>query len=304
MMEQLPENGAGQDNTPAAVLPAPLGKMLREARERLGLSIADVAHQIKLAPRQIEALESDDYQQLPEMAFVRGFVRSYAKILHLDSEPLLALLPQPPKAVEPLAPASVEVPFPSPLSPQRQNLIVLGAALLLAVMVVVFAVWHFTTPQSKPETTTVETPVALPAEVQLVPASPVAESGTMASAVAAVSTQLPVAKPAVPAAKPATTPTATQPAKPVPQPQADAGKTAALRLAFDQESWTEVRDKDGQLLSSQVNPPGSELRLDGRAPLSLVIGHANSVRLYYKGKQVDLKPYTHGTSEVARLTLE
>ena len=297
MMEQLPENGAGQDNTPAAVLPAPLGKTLREARERLGLSIADVAHQIKLAPRQIEALESDDYRQLPEMAFVRGFVRSYAKILHLDSEPLLALLPQPPKAVEPLVPASVEVPFPSPLSPQRQNLIVLGAALLLAVMVVVFAVWHFTTPQSKPETTMVETPVALPAEVQLVPASPVAESGTMASAVAAVSTQLPVAQPAVPAAKPATAPKAAQ-------AQADAGKTAALRLAFDQESWTEVRDQDGRLLSSQVNPPGSELRLDGRAPLSLVVGHANSVRLFYKGKQVDLKPYTNATSEVARLTLE
>lgn len=295
MMEQLSENGAGQGGTPEAV--ASLGRTLREARERLGLSIADVAHQIKLAPRQIEALESDDYRQLPEMAFVRGFVRSCAKILHLDSEPLLALLPQPPKAVEPLVPASVEVPFPSPLSPQRQNLIVLGAALLLAVMVVVFAVWHFTTPQSKPETTTVETPVALPVEVQLVPASPVAESGTMASAVAAVSTQLPVAQPAVPAAKPATAPKAAQ-------AQADAGKTAALRLAFDQESWTEVRDQDGQLLSSQVNPPGSELRLDGRAPLSLVVGHANSVRLFYKGKQVDLKPYTNATSEVARLTLE
>lgn len=306
MMEQLPENGAGQDGISEAAAPAvSLGRTLREARERLGLSVADVAHQTKLAPRQIEALEADDYRGLPEMAFVRGFVRSYAKLLQLDPESLLALLPQPPEATAQLVPVSVEVPFPSPLSPQRQNLILLGAALLIAVLVVVFAVWHFTMPQEKAETATVETPLALPAEVQLIPASPVAGVATMASAVAAAPTQSPSAQSAVPAAKPAMAPAAAaQPVKPVLQPQAGLGKAGSLRLAFDKESWTEIRDKDGQLLSSQINPPGSELRLDGRAPLSLVIGHATSARLYYKGKQVDLKPYTNATSDVARLTLE
>ena len=95
MMEQLPENNAGQGDSPAAAIPAvSLGKTLREAREHLGLSIADVAHQTKFASRQIEALEADDFQNLPEMPFVRGFVRSYAKILQLDAQPLLAFLPQ------------------------------------------------------------------------------------------------------------------------------------------------------------------------------------------------------------------
>ncbi|BBI99837.1 XRE family transcriptional regulator [Ferrigenium kumadai] len=277
---------------------------MREARERLGLNVTDVAHQIKLAPRQIEALEADDYQRLPEMAFVRGFVRSYAKILHLDAESLLAVLPQPEAAaVQPILP-SVEVPFPSPLSPQRQNLILLGAALLLAVVVVAFAVWHLTTPQEKTETAQVETPLALPADVQVIPASPVAEASTMASAVPAVSAPQPLpvaAQSSVPAAKTAVAPTAT--AKPVPQPDTSA-KTGVLRLVFGEESWTEIRDRDGKLISSQINLPGSELRLDGRAPLSLVIGHAASAHLYYKGKEVDLKPYTNATSEVARLTLE
>ncbi len=293
MMEQLPENSAGKDALPEMETPAvSLGRTLREARERLALSVADVAHQIKLAPRQIEALEADNYQPLPEMAFVRGFVRSYARLLHLDPESLLALLPQQPEAAAQLVPASVEVPFPSPLSPQRQNLILLGAALLIAVLVVVFAVWHFTTPREEPQTAMVETPVALPAEVQLIAASPVPEAGTAASAVAAIPAQ-PAAKPAEPAEK------TMQPAKPAPQTG-----SGAVRLVFEQESWTEIRDKDGQLLSSQINLPGSELRLDGRAPLSLVIGHATSARLYYKGKQVDLKPYTNATSDVARLTLE
>ena len=65
-----------------------------------------------------------------------------------------------------------------------------------------------------------------------------------------------------------------------------------------------IRDRDDRVISSQVNPRGSELRLDGRAPFTLVIGHGASTRLYYRGKQVDLKPYINAYSEVARVTLE
>jgi cytoskeleton protein RodZ len=283
-----------------------LGKTLREARERLGLSIADVVHQTKLAPRQIEALEADDFQHLPEMPFVRGFVRSYAKILQLDALPLLADIPQANASTVPLIPDSVEVPFPNAYSPQRQNLVWLGAALLLAVLVVVFAVWHFTTPLEEPEMAQVETPVSLPAIMQIIPALPVAETGEIAPAAA------PAARPALVAAQSSVPAAKTQISQALPQTQAaksaaQAGaspQTATLRLAFGEESWTEIRDKDDKILSSQVNPRGSELSLKGQAPFSLVIGHAASVRLYHRGKQVDLTPHISASSEVARLTLE
>ena len=66
----------------------------------------------------------------------------------------------------------------------------------------------------------------------------------------------------------------------------------------------EIKDKDDNILSSQINLQDSELRLDGDAPFSLVIGHGASVRLYYEGKQVDLTPHISSLSGVARLTLE
>lgn len=307
MMEPLPENNPDQGDNPAAVVTSvSLGKTLREARERLGLSIADVVHQTKLAPRQIEALEADDFQHLPEMPFVRGFVRSYAKILQLDALPLLADIPQANASTVPLIPDSVEVPFPNAYSPQRQNLVWLGAALLLAVLVVVFAVWHFTTPLEKPEVAQVETPVSLPAIMQIIPASPVAETGEIAPPA------VPVARPALVAAQSSVPAAKTQISQALPQTQtaksaAQAGaspQTATLWLAFGEESWTEIRDKDDKILSSQVNPRGSELSLKGQAPFSLVIGHAASVRLYHRGKQVDLTPHISASSEVARLTLE
>ncbi len=304
-MEQPPENNTGRDAGGVSAEPPVVssGRMLREARERLGMSVADVAGQIKLAVRQIEALEADDFQRLPEMPFVRGFVRSYARILHLDAQALLAALPQTEAVPVRLEPVSVEAPFPGAHSPQRQNLIWLGAALLLAVAVVAFAVWHFTTPPAEPEAVKTETPVPLPDEAQVIAASPVVESGVIAPPPAtAKQSSAETAQPPVAVVKP-----------PVSQdvPQAKAKKlpgassqTSALRLAFDGESWAEVRDKDGNMLSSQTNSPGSELRLDGNAPFSLVIGQAASVRLYYKGKQVDLTPYTSSLNVVARLTLE
>jgi cytoskeleton protein RodZ len=305
MMGSLPENSTAQGDSPAPMMATPLGRALREARERLGLSIADVASQTKLAPRQIEALEAEDFRHLPEMPFVRGFVRNYAKVLQLDAQPLLVGLPQTNTPAKPLMPDSVEAPFPSAHSPQRQNLIWLGAALLLSVLVVVFAVWNFTTPPAKPEAAQVEAPVALPEQMQVIPASPVVEAAVPPAAPAAKAARPSTEAAQTPAVK-ATTPPAAQQAqveKPAAQPDIPL-QSATLRLTFGEESWTEIRDKDDRILSSQVNAPGSELRLKGQAPFSLVIGHAASAQLYYRGKQVDLTPHISSSSEVARLTLE
>ena len=308
MMEH--QNNAEQGNRSAATPPASLGTMLREARERFGLSVADVAAQIKFAPRQIEALEADDFKHLPEAAFLRGFVRSYAKILHLDAQPLLAALPQAKTAMAELIPASVEVPYPAAPVSQKQTQILLGAALLLAVIAVGFSVWHFTTPPKQSADAKLEVPVPLPAEKQVIPepeplvqkhnmtaSSKPAETKRQSSATAAQSS--------VRAAK-------TKAAQPESQTKTTnsgnindtAAQITTLRLVFDEESWTEVKDKDGNTLSARVHAPGSEMRLHGQAPLELVIGHALSVHLFKNGEPVDLTPYINSSSEVARITLE
>ena len=64
---------------------ATAGTLLRSAREAAGLSLDAVAQQLKLAPRQVRALEESDFAKLPGRTFVRGFVRNYARLLRLDS---------------------------------------------------------------------------------------------------------------------------------------------------------------------------------------------------------------------------
>ena len=78
MSEQSPQN----DNT-AVSAAAELGAKLREAREKRGFSIGEVAERLKLPARQIEGLESGNYENMPELVFVRGFLRTYGRFLDL-----------------------------------------------------------------------------------------------------------------------------------------------------------------------------------------------------------------------------
>jgi len=65
------------------------GEVLREARRSRDLSIEYVARQLRLTVKQIDALENDNYKLMPASIFVQGYIRGYASLLGLDSEPLV-----------------------------------------------------------------------------------------------------------------------------------------------------------------------------------------------------------------------
>ena len=68
------------------------GAALAAAREAMGLSVEQVADQLKLAPRQVVAIEQGDFDALPNRAVTRGFIRAYAKAVRLDPAPLVAMV--------------------------------------------------------------------------------------------------------------------------------------------------------------------------------------------------------------------
>lgn len=69
------------------------GSKLRERREALGLSLADVHDAIHIPIVHLHAIESGRFDRLPEPAYVRGFVQSYCAALGLDAEPFLLHCP-------------------------------------------------------------------------------------------------------------------------------------------------------------------------------------------------------------------
>ena len=65
------------------------GPALRQARERAGLSLQEVGSQLKMPVRVVQALEEENWQVLGAPVFLRGQLRSYAKLLKIDIEPYL-----------------------------------------------------------------------------------------------------------------------------------------------------------------------------------------------------------------------
>jgi cytoskeleton protein RodZ len=139
-----------------------VGMALREAREGMGLSVHDIADRIKFAPKQVEALEANDFSHLPEAAFLRGFVRSYARVLQLDEGELIAALPFAPSSLHEIKAPSVDVAFPSILKLQRFNILWLAGALGVAVLLGLFILLPDGEQIAKSTDVVVE-PVSLPA---------------------------------------------------------------------------------------------------------------------------------------------
>lgn len=65
------------------------GEMLRELRQRLNLTEAEVAVQLNLSPHIIALIEADNFAKLPGHTFVRGYLRAYAKLLGISAEEII-----------------------------------------------------------------------------------------------------------------------------------------------------------------------------------------------------------------------
>lgn len=81
---QVDQRLAGQ----AAEIPDSPGARLRQTRQVKKLNVDYVATSLHLSRSVIEAIERDDYDRLPSAVFVAGYIRSYARLLGLDPEPL------------------------------------------------------------------------------------------------------------------------------------------------------------------------------------------------------------------------
>lgn len=259
-------------------VPGP-GTMLRMAREARGATIAEVAAALKMSPRQIEAIENEDFSRLSGATFVRGFVRNYARLLKIDASPVLAALDEQaalPQA-ELNAPADAGVKMPMSGGRQGKSLVgatlmalaVLGAALALYLDVIDLDVFL-----KRQSGTAIPRPEGQPQIVQPLP-QPVTAGQPMT----------PESMGAVPAAPPSPTVGLQQ-----------------LIFSFDGSSWVEVKDAAGRTVFSQMNAKGTTQVVEGRPPFQLVVGNASNVRLQYKDMPVDLRPHTR--VEVARLTLD
>ena len=269
--------------------PASYGARLAWQRQSAGLSVTDVAASLRLHPNQIRAIEQEDLARLPAPAYVRGFVRSYARVLNIDPAPLLSDLNAK------LAPARESVvdgtatDYVAARAAGRERMLPQWA---IGIALVVLTALGLIGWQATQQSALAPVPEAL---------AVLAAPPTPAPALSTDATASPVSEASAAPADPIPAPA--EVAEPTVRPSVIAtGAAPTLALRFNGASWAEVTDRNGKILLSQLNAAGAEHALDGELPLTVVIGDANFASVEVRGAAFSLQPFTR--NNVARFVIK
>jgi cytoskeleton protein RodZ len=269
--------------TPSSLTHTLPGELLAAKRNELRLTIEEVALRLKLAPRQIAALESNDFTSLPGMASVRGFIRSYAKLLELDADALLAMLSSEPNpAADPIV---LRRPLPSRGFPGRRyapphrhrhgssRLSGLAWLVLIFVGALAYSVYRY--------------------DLVNIRGFDIPSIGPWLSAWADRQTATPPS-------------TADQPSSPSVNPIATETKAIdpshLLELRLREDAWVEISALNGNKLVSRLMKAGTTEQFDIVEPVILVIGNASGVDASLRGQTLNLRAVAR--DNVSKLSLK
>ncbi len=264
------------------------GARLREARQRLELTVDDVAAELRLSPSQVVALENDCHDDLPGPTYVRGYLRAYGRIVGLSIEQQAVPPPEPPALRAHGARRTAAA----------GGLVRAVAYLLIGVgLAATFAWWQGWTPSGWIPQDAGRIDLATGRSVERTPAQPAtapvpAAQGVQSEGGAGVA---PVASAANAVAAGAATRLRAGSAP------AGADTARHLTLEFEQGSWADIRDiTDARLLYRTVSQ-GHVVTVEGEPPFRVFLGNAAGVRLVYRGRRLDVPPQQHAT--FARFTV-
>lgn len=311
------------------------------AREDEHLSCQDVAKELCLSEKYIQAIERGDFASLPSLVFARGYLRSYCKVVKLDVDRYLALFDELYGAngnrgsVRSVTSVGQQAKLGDP--------IIRGSAWLFVLAVIAVSVWWWKTQQNDSQvieamsitapvevestdgSTVVVDPVIVdPAsavlaeqdqtsdiqgEVETVADRLLVATGTQAtasadpSAVEVSADEQPVADvtESLSADQQSTSVVKTAAAE-VSELVDAASNIGRLHITFTEECWVSVEDYKGEVLALRVKPAGSVLNVSGKTPLKVHLGNAAAISaVSFNGEAVSFAKSTR--SNVVRMTL-
>lgn len=315
------------------------GERLRQAREAKGMTQQNVADRLCLKLSTVRDIEDDKAPAELAATFLRGYIRSYARLVQIPEAELL------PEATQhaPIRPAKITPMQNYSLNSRRSRkkrdgLLTTFTWLIIFVVVGLTVAWWWqnhkaaqseltnsvstqenegtgtsqsiplsTDPSSQQATQSESQPVATDAQPE-----PAAQSEATPAESTAPANDNSATAPA--AATPTqTSPTAQAPAFSTSLPAQPATTTAdnaqqtpaspdAITLQFTGDCWLEVSDASGKKLFSGLQHNGGALNLTGKLPYHLKIGAPASVSVQFRGQPVDLSRFVH-RNQVARLNV-
>ena len=273
------------------------GETLRNAREQASYSLPYVTSQTHLKAEIIEALEQEKFDLLSGDVFIRGYIRTYAKLLELEAEPLIA-------AYAKLKPAKAQVAGPMVQAKKKRRstgvdpVVIWSTAAVVVISVGLLISWW--------THERVEAPVEL-AQVADQYEDPLPLDESPASDQAANNHQVGLGEVSPEIDSSLQTPETisdpnTESAVQVVQARVEdlaieaplsGGNVDKVRIIvrYKEESWTEIFDARKRRLLHGLIQPGAVRIISGQAPLNVFLGNSPGVELEINGKPFDHSPY-------------
>lgn len=245
------------------------GKLLRDARERLGLTQEQVAKDLFMTLTKVKSIEADQYTRLHSDTFIRGYLRAYAQLVKVDIASLMLIYDGQAKILglkENFVPAKQDA---------SNKKIWQFAALVVGILLLMWlvSVW-FLDNRKKEDYSNIN--VAVPERLMsVVSASSSSASEQMASNASVAASSL-----------------ASNQVKEVERgrnPSVSQGSDK-LDFYFRDECWVEVSDANGDVLVTELQMKDSQLTLKGQSPFEIKLGNAPAVSLKINDENVALVP--------------
>lgn len=256
-------NALLESNTEQELLKSSVGEQLRLARINQNLSIEDISNRLKWPSSKISAIEVNEYEKLGGLTFMRGFVRSYANLLGLESDALLSELALQLQVSTQLDQTNIVANVSANKEPKNRRYGLFFFLLVLALLATFLWIYGH-----KPKPTLVNT------QPLVVASSPVITSQPLASQVAA--------------------------SQAVINPPSNS-QNSRLRLILVKPSYFTLIDAQGNKLHSGLLTAEAPAEFEGLSPFKITIGAASDAQLFFNDVPVPLDDKIKGG--VARLTL-
>jgi cytoskeleton protein RodZ len=294
----------------------PVGQILRRTREHYGQSIVDIERALRIRASQIAAIEENDMAKLPGRVYALGFVRTYSEYLGLDGNKMVHLFKA--QAGGSKDDASPALHFKAPPSESKVPPVPVVAISVVVSIIILIGWWAMQgrdreivnevpevppTMQSGFETPEPEDAANYQPPFEDIPEPPASEAQDETSRISVDTASDPLnpsgapssARQAEQEAAQETAPpaeTAEVEATPAPEQAAEPPRTAGradnnkIILNIIQNSWVEIRDKNGATIVSRVLEAGEQYYVPDRADLTMSLGNAGGVELEIDGSKL------------------
>lgn len=296
-----------------------VGDMLRRAREARGLHIAALAVLLKVPVKKLEAMESDRFDLLPDIVFVRALASSVCRTLKIDVDIILAQLPRTDAPTLTSRATGINEPFrtpgegpsPSVLAQISRPAVLAGLLLVMGALILIFLPaikvgigrvgleaiqFQNNSGEIQKSPTVTQAPETRPTDSQNVAASSVSlQASTVISAVSAEAVSAPnfdrsvvevpkLAKNSIGAVLPEGLPSSSKTLLP-----SNSALPADIAVFIAKtETWVEVTDAKGQNVLRRTLASGDVAGASGALPLKVTVGRADGTQVQIRGKVFDV----------------